>query len=307
MIYGIMACSFITVLLLVYGFFNKSGSADSSIDTRLKRISKKTDAEQGSDELSEPFFVRMLKPLLDGFSKRIMKAAPKEIISAYEKRIVMAGNPFKLGVKGWINLHVGFVIALPVITIFLMVNVGGSLKSILSFVILEIAFGLMLPNIFLGSRIKDRLKKIQNSLPDVLDLLTVSVEAGLGFDTALSRVVEKVPGPLAQEFRLVLKEMKIGKQRKEALRDMADRITLTDLSTFIGSIIQAEQLGVSIGNVLRIQSAQMRMNRRQRASEKAMKAPVKMVLPMVLFIFPTIFAILLGPVAINMMNTLFKK
>lgn len=219
----------------------------------------------------------------------------------------MAGNPFNLGVKDWINLHTGFVIALPVITIALMAYLRGSLKSILSLVFMEIAFGLLLPNIFLGSRIKDRLKKIQNSLPDVLDLLTVSVEAGLGFDTALMKVVEKVPGPLAKEFQLVLKEMKIGKQRKDALRDMADRIALQDLSTFIGSIIQAEQLGVGIGNVLRIQSSQMRMNRRQRASEKAMKAPVKMVLPMVLFIFPTIFAILLGPVVINMMNTLFKK
>ncbi|MDD4496241.1 MAG: type II secretion system F family protein [Eubacteriales bacterium] len=306
MLIGILAGSFLSIFLFIIVIFSgKDDSSDSSINKRLNKISKKNSTEEG-DELVQPFFTRVLRPVLDEISKRVMKAAPKEIISGYEKRITMAGNPFNLGVKGWINLHIVFVVAFPIITAVLIFYLGGSLKSIVSFAILEITFGFMIPNIFLGMKIKDRIKNITNSMPDVLDLLTVSVEAGLGFDSALMKVVEKMPGALAEEFKLVLKEMKLGKQRREALRDMADKVNVADLSAFISSIIQAEQLGVSIGNVLRIQSSQMRMNRRQRASEKAMKAPVKMILPMVFFIFPTIFAVLLGPVVINIMDTLLK-
>jgi tight adherence protein C len=137
-------------------------------------------------------------------------------------------------------------------------------------------------------------------------LLTVSVEAGLGFDAALLKVIDKMPGPLADEFKTVLQEVKVGKIKKDALRDMAERVGMQDLTTFLGSVIQAEQFGVSIGNVLRIQSEQMRQKRRQRAQEKAMKAPVKMLIPMVFFIFPTIFSVLLGPIVIKVISTLMK-
>jgi tight adherence protein C len=141
-------------------------------------------------------------------------------------------------------------------------------------------------------------------LPDILDLLSVSVEAGLGFDAALQKVVEKTKGPLTMEFEKTLQEINIGKSRREALRDMQARVNADDVTTFLGSIIQADQLGVSITNVLRIQSKQVRENRKMRAEEKAQKAPVKILIPLVLFIFPTIFIVLLGPAAIQLIDTL---
>lgn len=145
---------------------------------------------------------------------------------------------------------------------------------------------------------------MSKELPDVLDLLTVSVESGLGFDAALQKVVRKTKGPLSNEFNKTLQEIKMGKARRDALRDLANRTGVEDLSTFIGAIIQADQLGVSIGNVLRIQSKQMRQIRKQRIEEKAMKAPIKMLLPMVFFIFPTLFLVLLGPAAIQLIESL---
>ena len=143
-------------------------------------------------------------------------------------------------------------------------------------------------------------------MPDVLDLLTVSVEAGLGFDAALQRVVQKMTGAISVEFAKTLQEIKMGKHRREALRDLGLRTGIDDLNTFISAIVQADQLGVSIGNVLRVQSEQMRRKRRQRIEEKAMKAPIKMLIPMVLFIFPTIFIVLLGPAAMQMIEGLGK-
>lgn len=151
-----------------------------------------------------------------------------------------------------------------------------------------------------------RKKSITNALPDVLDLLTVSVEAGLAFDGAIAKVIDKMPGPIAEEFGSILQEMKLGKSKRDALKDMAKRVDVQDLTTFVGAIVQADQLGVSIGNVLRLQSQQMREKRRQRAKEKAMKAPVKMLIPMILFIFPTIFSVLIGPVAVKIIRTLAK-
>jgi tight adherence protein C len=159
----------------------------------------------------------------------------------------------------------------------------------------------------LHNRIKQRQLQIINSLPDILDLLTVSVEAGLGFDGALQKVTEKTKGLLAMEFNRLLQEIRMGKSRRDALRDLAERIRVEELSALVSSIIQADQLGVSIGNVLRLQSAQIRLQRRQRAEEKAMKAPIKMLIPLVLFIFPTIFLVLLGPAAIEMYTILSQR
>jgi len=139
----------------------------------------------------------------------------------------------------------------------------------------------------------------------VLDLLSVSVEAGLGFDAALQKVVEKSEGPLAEEFALALNEIRMGKPRREALRDMAERVKLDDVSTFVGAIVQADALGVSVSNVLTVQAEQVRQKRRQRAEEKAQKAPVKILIPMLFFIFPALFVVLLGPALLEI-GKMFK-
>ena len=163
----------------------------------------------------------------------------------------------------------------------------------------------MLPDMYLNLCRRQRSESILKSLPDVLDLLSVSVEAGLGFDAALQKVVEKSQGPLADEFDTALNEIRMGKPRREALRDMARRVEVDDVSTFVGAVVQADTLGVSISNVLAVQAEQVRQKRRQRAEEKAQKAPVKILIPMLFFIFPTIFIVLLGP-ALLQIGKVFK-
>ena len=161
--------------------------------------------------------------------------------------------------------------------------------------------------LLLNRKITARRKSIQSDLPDALDLLTVSVEAGLGFDGALAKLSEKMKGALVEEFSRTLQEMRIGVPRRDAIRAMGQRCSVDDLSLFTAAVVQADQLGVSIGNVLRVQSAAMREKRRQRAQEKAQKAPVKMLIPLVVFIFPAIFVVLLGPAVIRLMSSLLFK
>ena len=177
------------------------------------------------------------------------------------------------------------VIGLPVPVNFLMLIVGGM-------------FGYTVPEFWLGGRVRKRQKAILMMIPDALDLLTISVRAGLGFDGALGKVVEKLKGPLTDEFRRALAEIRVGKARREALRDIVPRTEVPPLTNFIGAIIQAEQLGVSISKVLQVQSEQLRIERRQRAEEMAAKAPIKMLFPLVGCIFPSLFIVILGPAII---------
>jgi tight adherence protein C len=165
-------------------------------------------------------------------------------------------------------------------------------------------FGYTIPEFWLGGRVKKRQHAILLQIPDTLDLLTISVRAGLGFDAALGKVVEKMEGPLVDEFRRALAEVRVGKARRDALRDIVPRTEVVPLTNFIGAIIQAEQLGVSISKVLQVQSEQLRIERRQRAEEAAAKAPIKMLFPLVGCIFPSLFIVILGPAIILIMQNL---
>lgn len=301
----VLTMLFISSYMCFFLVINAIYKNTNIIGIRLEKISKEN-LKNAENELNQPLFVRVVRPVLDDMSKAVLKITPKEIIGALEKKIIMAGNPYNFGLKDWINMQAAIMVCLPVITSLFGSYINMDLRNMLFLVFIEIALGILFPNMILNKKVIERQKKIRNSLPDVLDLLTVSVEAGLGFDAALAKVVDKMPGPLADEFDNVLQELKVGKQKRESLRDMADRVCIDDLTTFIGAVIQADQFGVSIGNVLRIQSEHMRQKRRQRAQEKAMKAPVKMLIPMILFIFPTIFIVLMGPVVIRVMNTLMK-
>jgi tight adherence protein C len=305
LLYIILLGFFISLYLICYSILSKLNANRNSVVIRLNKITKE-DMSKEESELSKPLFTRIIKPLLDDMSQTVLKIAPKELVTAFENKVVMAGNPYNLSVRDWINLQVMIIITLPIITFVLGYYKKVELKNILLISLIEIGFGLILPRFILGKQAADRQKKIQNSLPDVIDLLTVSVEAGLGFDGALAKVIDKMPGPLAEEFDNVLQEMKVGKSKRDAMRDMTERVGMQDLTTFVGSIIQADQFGVGMGNVLRIQSEQMRQKRRQRAQEKGMKAPIKMLIPMVLFIFPTIFSVLLGPVIIKIIDAFSK-
>ena len=256
------------------------------------------------DELRASFKERVFVPMLKKMSAFTQKYTPLKQREMTEKRLINAGRPFNWSAAEFISIQYATAVIFAIV-VALLGYLGHISPDVQYLVVIGgFACGYILVQILLKISVSNRQAKIEKELPDVLDLLTISIEAGLGFDAALQRVVQKSKGPLAQEFNLCLQEMRMGKNRKEALRDLGLRNETADLNTFVGAIIQADQLGVSIGNVLRTQSDQMRAKRKQRAEEKAMKAPIKMLIPMLLFILPTIFIIVLGPSILQMMETI---
>ena len=249
-------------------------------------------------ELQAPLFDRTLRPWatrLSGLGRRL--TSPSKV-SRTEKRLSMAGNPGNLRTVDFLGLKVLLAAIFAGATLFLFSVFLGEL-GFGFFAGVGFSFlGFVLPDFWLGRHIKDRRNRILRAVPDTLDLLTISVRAGLGFDGALQKVVEKTEGPLSDEFRRALAEIRMGKSRKEALRDVVGRTDVQALTNFIGAIIQAEQLGVAISKVLQIQSEQLRIERRQRAEEMAAKAPIKMLFPLVGCIFPSMFIVILGPAII---------
>ncbi len=254
-------------------------------------------------ELERPFAERVLGPLGDqlvGTGRRLARA---DTAQRLEYRLNVAGNP-----PGWdANRLIGLkVLGLAVLGGLGFLYLAGQdwpfVRVVLGAALLA-SFGYVLPNILLHNAGMKREKLMRNALPDALDLLTVSVEAGLGFDAAVDRVARNTDGPLAQEFARLLQEMNIGVGRTDAMRAMAERTSLDDLKSFCLSMVQADSLGIPISRVLRIQSGEMRTKRRQRAEEKAQQVPIRMMIPLVLFILPCLFLVILGPAGIQIATT----
>jgi len=264
---------------------------------RLDKYTREMERERTPAGLNDPLSSRV-KSLFGGITRILSgKLVRRETRNMYEEKLMAAGYPMGLNVDSFL--------ALKYIIFILTLILGVISRNVLIFIALG-AFGLLIPNFFLKSSEKNRKTLILKSLPDVLDLLSVSVEAGLGFDQAIQKVTEKTRGPLSEEFEKTLQEINMGKQRREALRDMANRVGVDDVTVFLSSIIQADQLGVSITNVLRLQSQQGRTNRRLRAEEKAQKTPIKMLVPLVLFVFPSLLIVLLGPAILQIID-MFNK
>ncbi|MDT0183743.1 type II secretion system F family protein [Microbacterium sp. ARD31] len=254
-------------------------------------------------ELERPFAERVLGPLGDQLVGTGRKLARADTAHKLEYRLNVAGNPPGWDANRLIGLKVlglavfggiGFLYIAGMDWPFVRVVIGTALVA---------AFGYVLPNILLFNAGQKREKLMRNALPDALDLLTVSVEAGLGFDAAVDRVARNTDGPLANEFARLLQEMNIGVGRTDAMRAMAERTSLDDLKSFCLAMVQADSLGIPIGRVLRIQSGEMRTKRRQRAEEKAQQVPVRMMIPLVLFILPCLFLVIMGPAGIQMAET----
>lgn len=300
MVYILVCLAFISsgllFIILLGGLFWKK----QNVHYRLAQIGQGYEENIILDDRKRlPFQKRVVVPIGESFKRLIGKITPEGIKYELEKQLRAANFPFGFGVTGWLSFKIAFSVVLPfVFLLFLYFNPMRLMVKIFLFAIFT-ACCILFPSVVLKGRIKNRRKKIEQQLPDILDLLTVSVEAGLGFEGALAQVVKKSKGELSQEFGRMLQEMELGKTRREALSDMSKRCEIGDVKIFTSSMIQAEQLGVSIGKVLRIQSEQMRNKRRQRAQEQAMKAPVKMIIPMVMFIFPSIFIVILGPAMIQ--------
>jgi tight adherence protein C len=245
-----------------------------------------------------------MRPLIARLSRMGGRLTSASSTTTAERRLAMAGNPGDLKLTDWMGVKMLVAIATGIICVLLFSLLAGGIIAGLFFGLVGLGIGYLVPEFWLGNKIKARQKVILKMIPDTLDLLTISVRAGLGFDAALAKVVEKLPGPLTDEFRRALAEVRVGKARRDALRDMVPRTNVAPLSNFIGAIIQAETLGVSISKVLQVQSDQLRIERRQRAEEQAARAPIKMLFPLVGCIFPALFIVILGPAMISIVKTM---
>jgi tight adherence protein C len=290
------------ILLLFVGL--ASGSPVDPVQARLTQLGSAQARNLEELELQQPFTERTLRPLVARISKMSSRLGSASSTENAEKRLAMAGNPGDLRVTDWMGVKVLVGIAIAAIAFLVFGLLIGGVVVGLFLGLVGFGIGFLIPEFWLGRRIKARQKLILRMIPDTLDLLTISVRAGLGFDGALAKVVEKLPGPLTDEFRRALAEVRVGKARRDALRDMVPRTNVQPLSNFIGAIIQAEQLGVSISKVLQVQSEQLRIERRQRAEEQAARAPIKMLFPLVGCIFPSLFIVILGPAIISILKTM---
>jgi tight adherence protein C len=250
------------------------------------------------DQLAKPLAQRTIGPLFLKVSSFLKRFTPVGYLEKKQHQLLLAGSPGNLDAPALVVIKllgtgVGIVLS------FMIVDFGGSAIQRIVLFVFPLVLGFYGPDAWLARKVEERRVEMQKALPDILDLLVISVEAGLGFDSALSRVVATVPGPLSQEFFRMLQETRVGVSRRDAMRHLMDRTDLDELRSFLLAMIQAEAFGVTIANVLRVQADEMRVKRRQRAQEKAFAAPVKMVFPLVFCIFPALFIILLGPAAIQ--------
>ncbi len=283
--------AFLGVLLAVLG-----AAMPARRDPIMERIDAVTQGRRRTleeIEMQAPFMERFVRPLASQMSKLMARLTPMGAMESTQKQLMHAGRQMQvsdfMGIRGLALLLAGGL------------AMGFSFltgQGLFGFIVITAILGIMayiMPTFWLRGEITKRKAQILRALPDAIDLLTISVEAGLGFDQALARVVSKSDNALTREFARVMQEMRIGVARRDALRSLVERVGVEDLSSFISAIIQAEQLGASVGNVLRIQSNEMRVRRRQHVERLAQTAPIKMLVPMAFLIFPPIFIVVLGP------------
>lgn len=302
MFIAIVVIIFLFAMSLAWAFSQKGGSS-ASFEERLREMARQPDKIDLTElELSKPFSERVIQPILEKIGSLVAKIAPQEVLKETARKIQQSG--MRIPATTFVTAQIAFAIALPAFMAMAgVMSKAGGLKGF-GILLFSGLIGYFLPEMWLKGKVGARKGEIQRKLPDALDLLTVSVEAGLGFDMALSKVVEKMRGPLAEEFIRVLHEVRMGKPRREAMKKMAERVDAPDISQFISALVQADKLGVSLANVLRVQSDQMRLKRRQRAEETAMKAPLKMSFVLVFFVLPALMIVLLGPAVISVIEQL---
>lgn len=258
--------------------------------------------EEMQEELDRPFSERVVEPTIARFNKIGRRLSAADTGERIQHRLDVAGNPAGWSVDRVVGLKVvGFTVLL-MLSITITMLIGMSLVMMLVVCVGASMLGYVTPNFVIYQKGYDRSEQMQRDLPDALDLLTISVEAGLAFDSALARVAKSTEGPLAAEFARVLQEMNIGMGRMEAMRALGDRTHIPELKGFVTAMVQADAFGIPIGQVLRIQSTEMRTKRRQRAEEKAQKVPVKILFPLIFCILPTLFIAVMGPGVITMME-----
>ena len=302
----------VAIVLLAVGLYRSSSKY--TVEKRLDQI-REDDVSTAEEELSKPFFQRVILPLGAGVAKVMRNYSPAEVNERNQKKLIMAGlyprvTPPQLVGLCWLGMGLGVLLMALLLLLMGSKSGGGSVKltdpNNLIYLLVGAAGGYMFPQFSVGRKVRLRQEEILLSLPYAIDLLSISVEAGMGFDAGVGYTMRKIKGPLADEFSKTLNEIRLGKARLDALEDLGNRTGVEELKMFITAVVHASRLGGSITNTLRIQADSIRVRRRQRAQETAMKAPVKMVFPLVLFIFPALFVVLLGPAGIRVWQTILQ-
>ncbi len=296
----------IAIILTVIGLRSPEFDENRVLNERLDELSQEgAPLELRNLEMSMPFQERVIYPIARKLGEFATRFTPQNAMQSIEKKLELAGvsssiDPTIILASQFLGMILFGGLILFVLSIG---STGWPLGRRLLISLLFGFIGFYFPNMILSSRISRRQKEIRKAMPDALDLLTICVEAGLGFDAAMHKVSEKWESQLSMAFARVIQEIQLGKIRREALRDMSNRIGLPEMTSFVAAVIQSEQLGVSLSKVLRIQADQMRIRRRQLAEEEAHKAPIKMLIPMGLLIFPSLMIVLLTPAAIRLMQS----
>lgn len=249
-----------------------------------------------------PFGERVVAPAVDAAGRRLAALLPGAFVRRTERRLVLAGQPMRT--PGFFTLVIGLAafFAVTYLLLLLAATRGTPPPPAVLLAAVFAALGAILPNFWLSSQARARQRAMLRSLPDSLGLLTVCVEAGLGLDAAFAEVMEKQAGPFTDEIRRMLREMGVGKSRRQALLDLAERVDLDEVRIFTSAVIQADQLGTSLAQALRVQSQSMRVRQRQRIEQEARRAPVKMVFPLVFCLMPSLFIFILGPIIVSLIE-----
>ena len=293
------------IVLVIIGI--REGAGGDPLAMRLAEYAQRGEVATLEEiELSQPFMERVVYPTARRIGELVQRFTPQNAIIEARQKLDRAGAPRWLEPTLFLASRLIFGLGLGILLFFVFSFSPSrspfSLQGLLSIVLFTI-IGFYLTNLLVERRIRQRQKAVRNTLPDALDLLTICVEAGLGFDAGLKKVVEKWDNALSLAFARVLREIQLGKLRRDALKDMAARVDIPELDSFVAAVVQSETMGVSMARVLRVQSDAMRVKRRQRAEENAQRAPIKMLLPMALLVFPTILIVLLGPAILQIIRS----
>ena len=303
----VLIAALVGIILVVINGIKRAKNQDvDPLEQRLAEFSQRGENVSLEEvELSQPFMDRVVLPAIQKVGEISSRFTPQHVLEQTRRKLELAGNPGRIDASTLLILRFiaagvlgGFIFLITLITKTLSVSV--ELLLVLIFVIL----GYLLPDLYIKSRIDRRQKEVRKAMPDALDLLTICVEAGLGFDAALSKVNEKWDNELSMALGRVIRDIQLGKLRRDALRDMSDHLGIPEMTSFVAAVIQSEMLGVSLAKVLRIQSDQMRVKRRQRAEEEAHKAPIKMIFPLGVFVFPSLLIVLLTPAGLKLWRSL---
>ena len=274
------------------------------VEARIRALGQGRTGRDGQSSESVTFQARIVAPLIESIGRRVAAALPGAFLKRTEHQLVLAGQPMSATTFYALMFSIGALLA--AVYVLMIVTIYNGLPPVLALVpsVIFGFIGMYMVNFWLSSQARSRRKAMARGLPDSMDLMTICVEAGLGLDAAFHRVSEKQRGPLVDEIRQMLREIGLGKSRRDGLLDFSARTDLEEVRTFANAVIQAEKLGTSLAQVLRVQSDRLRCGRRQLAAQEARKAPVKMVFPLVFCLMPSLFIFILGPIVVNLIGFL---